>query len=221
MADVQQYTGLITSRHADKPKFLATIEATVAPFVLIQNVLTGLGGADFDLDTAIGAQLDVIGVWVGVSRRINTPLSTIYFSLDVVGLGFDQGIWMGPFDPSTGVVILDDDSYRALLRSRIAANNWDGTMENAKPILDSVFGPNTFSFIQDNQDMSMVIGIAGEMPSAVILALISQGYISLKPAAVRVSFYIASSESGTPIFGFDSDNDYIGGFDNGSWGNIL
>jgi hypothetical protein len=94
-----------------------------------------------------------------------------------------------------------------------AVLDWDGSGD-AYPL-------GTHAFIQDNQDMTMTIGISGEVPSAVFLALLSGGYIPIKPEGVRVNSYVVTSESGTPIFGFDMQNDLVGGFDSGSWGTVL
>lgn len=141
MADTSDYTGLITNEHSDKPKYMAMVGVVAQPLVDALNVSQGLS-ADFDLDLAIGAQLDQVGLWVGIGRRINTPLTGVYFSFDTEGLGFGQGVWKGPFDPDTGVIELDDETYRLLLRAKIAANHWDGTMETSKAILDAVFNPD-------------------------------------------------------------------------------
>ncbi|MDD2056624.1 DUF2612 domain-containing protein [Pseudomonas putida] len=140
MADTTDYTGRITSEHSDKPKYMAMVDATVQPLVDALNVSNGLP-VDFDLDSAVGVQLDQVGLWIGIGRRINTPLTGVYFSFDTEGLGFNHGVWKGPFDPDTGVIELDDETYRLLLRAKIAANHWDGTMETSKPILDAVFNP--------------------------------------------------------------------------------
>lgn len=218
MPDLTKYVDLITDEHADKPKFLATVAISCSLPAQIQEVMRGLMGADFDLDTAIGNQLDIIGLWVGMPRQVKVPLSGVYFSLDIDGLGFDQGVWKGPFDPDTGIVTLPDDIYRQIIKAKIAANNWDGTMEGSQAVLDMAFlGTGTLPFIQDNQDMSMVIGLAGTPPSKLFQALIAGGYISVKPAGVRVSSYIVTPTEG-PIFGFDVDNSYVGGFDHGLWG---
>jgi len=141
MADTTDYTGRITSEHSDKPKYMAMVDATVQPFVDALSVSKGLP-VDFDLDSAVGVQLDQVGLWIGIGRRINTPLTGVYFSFDTEGLGFNQGVWKGPFDPDTGVIELDDETYRLLLRAKIAANHWDGTMETSKAILDAVFNPD-------------------------------------------------------------------------------
>ncbi|VXB25545.1 putative bacteriophage protein [Burkholderia sp. 8Y] len=217
MADATDYTALVTSEHADKPKFIAMVAGVAQAFVDIQNQLAATPPA-FDLDAAVGSQLDDVGLWVGVTRNVNTPLTGVYFSLDTSGLGFDQGVWQGPFDPTTGVVSLDDDTYRLLIRAKIGANSWDGTLGTSASILNSIFNGGTYVFIQDNGDMSITYGIAGSVPSAIFLALLRGGYIPLKPEAVHINGYFVTSNPGGPLFGFDVENHLISGFDVGAWG---
>jgi hypothetical protein len=220
MADITKYTGRITSEHSQQPDFMAVVEALAQPMVDLQNLLLGMPGR-FDLDTAVDAQLDDVGLWVGISRNVPVPLTDVYFSLDTDGLGFDQGNWKGPFDPDTGLTRLDNETYRLVLRAKIGANHWDGTLESSKAILDSIFNGDTFVFIQDNQDMSMTIGISGVIPSAVFLALLANGLIPLKPEGVQINIVIVTSVDGNPIFGFDMSNDLVAGFDTGAWGTPL
>ncbi|KVP19364.1 hypothetical protein WJ85_07700 [Burkholderia ubonensis] len=217
MADLNDYTALITPEHRDKPRYMATIAAVVQPLVDQMNLLASMPGK-FDLDVAVGDQLDTVGLWVGVSRRIRTPLTGIYFSFDIDGLGFDQGIWKGPFDPDTGLTVLDDDTYRLVIRAKIGANHWDGTLASSAAILNSIFGADTHVFIEDHQDMSMTIGISGKVPSAVFLALLAGGYIPLKPEGVRVNYTIVTTVDSAPLFGFDMSGPYVAGFDAGAWG---
>ncbi|SPA44827.1 DUF2612 domain-containing protein [Cupriavidus taiwanensis] len=220
MADLTDYTGLVTSEHNQRPKFMRVVAALAQPMVDLMNLLGGMPDK-FDLDVAGGAQLDDVGRWVGIARRVATPLTGVYFSLDTAGVGFDQGNWKGPFDPDTGLTLLDDDTYRLVLRAKIGANHWDGTLESTAAILNSIFNGDTYVFIQDNQDMSMTIGVAGKVPSAVFLALLEGGYIPLKPEGVRVNFVIVTSVDGEPIFGFDMDNNLVAGLDVGAWGTPL
>lgn len=220
MADITDYTSKITAEHADKPRFAAMVAAVAQCFVDAQNGLSVMPVA-FDLDNAVGKQLDAVGLWVGVSRNVDTPLSGVYFSFDTAGLGFDQGVWKGPFDPDTGITSLDDDTFRLLIRARIGANHWDGTLAGSKAILDQMFGGLTHVFIQDNQDMSITLGISGKVPSALFLALLAGGYIPIKPQAVRVNYYLVTSTNDAPLFGFDMANDYVSGFDVGAWGTTL
>ncbi len=210
------YTDLITSEHRGKPKFVSTIEATVDPVANAQAFLKELPAA-FDLDDAVGVQLDAVGAWVGVSRTISTCLISVWFSFDTEGLGFDQGIWKGPYDPDKGLYELDDDTYRALIRLKIKVNTWDGTIGTARAaILDFYGTTESFPFILDNQDMSMVVCISGKRPIMVMFSIFAGRYVEFKPAGVTLHTVVPSIE-GTPAFGFDTDSDYVAGLDTGSW----
>ncbi|MBN3832972.1 DUF2612 domain-containing protein [Burkholderia sp. Ac-20344] len=216
MAELDDYTALITSEHQPRPRFMAVVAALAAPAVDQINVLEGIPGL-FDLDVAVGDQLDTVAEWVGTNRRVKTPLTGVYFSFDLDGLGFDQGVWKGPFDPDTGLTLLDDDTFRMVIRAQIAANHWDGTPDGAAAILELLAPVGSLVFIQDNQDMSMTIGVAGKQPSALFIALLNNGLLSIKPEAVRVN-YVITTINGAPLFGFDCDNAYCAGFNAGTWG---
>jgi len=217
-ATVDEYLGLIPPFNATLPKFTATIGKLVEPFAILQGVI-GNFPADYDVDTAVGAQLDVVGIWVGWPRYLPKPIEGLYFSLDVPELGFDKGIWKGPFDPDNGIVRLDDDTYRMFIKAKILANSWDGTMGQAVDILDVItVGEASSNFAMfDNQDGSITIAITGDFPSTLFLAMIDEGYFPLKPSGYWIRWEMTSAP-GTPIFGFDISNDVIGGFDEGSWG---
>ena len=161
MTTKEQYIALITSEHFDKENFVATVGAGVDPLAKLQSVMLGMP-EDFDIDTAVGVQLDTLGIWIGRSRRIDTPLVGVYFAWDdLASDGWESGIWKGPFDPDSGLVDLPDDAYRVLLKAKIAANSWDGTIPGAYAIWSEIF-TSSHLIIQDNQDMSMVVGIAGQ-----------------------------------------------------------
>lgn len=212
---MSKYDDLITSEHAKRPRFVAVIDVTVQPSLDQQGVIVALPD-DFDLDTATGAQLDVVGEWVGISRYIMTPLVGVYFSWGTAGVGWGQGYWKGQFDPSQGVTSLPDDFYRLLLRATIALNYWDGGLQGAIDALTPLF-PDNAVFVQDGQDMTISVSVSGPAPNAVLASLLTGGYLSLKPDGVRINYYFPSSPIG-PVFGFGANNDFIGGWGYGSWG---
>lgn len=217
---LEEYLALITSEHSDKPIYIATLTALLQPAVYIYDQVGGLP-EKFDLDTAVGAQLDVVGEWVGRSRFIGIPLTGVYFAWDdTVQTGWDSGVWQGQFDPDSGLTILPDDSYRRLLKAKIAANHWDGTIPGAYAAWEEVFDGDSIIVIQDNQDMSMTVGIAGDQLDIVSQALLINGYIPLKPEGVRVNYYIISVDDG-PLFAWDVQNSTLDGWEIGSWGKEL
>lgn len=214
---LDHYLGLVTSEHSDKPRFIEMITASAKGFVSDQEV-SSKTSLLYDLDAAIGRQLDVVGEWVGRSRNLTVPLEGVYFSLDTEGVGFDEGTWKGRFDPDSGLVSLPDDSYRTLLKATIAANYWDGTIPQAYQIWEVLFGEDGYEIlIQDYGDMTMLIALVGPTPDAVTLALFKGGYLSLKPAGVQITYYVVPSVPNTPIFGFDADSEQVKGFDQGCW----
>ena len=215
--DISRYTSLITSEHASKPKFMAMVSVLAQWAADRQNMLASIPGL-FDVDNAVGQQQDMTGQWIGQSRNLSEPLTGVYFSFDTASVGFDQGTWLGPYDPTTGLVSLPDEAYRILLYAVIAANNWDGTVPGAYTAWNTIFEPLGYQIlIQDNQDMTMNIVLVGPAPDAVTLALFTGGYLSLVPAGVAVNFYYVQSVPGAPIFGFDLENSTISGFDVGGW----
>lgn len=135
---LQDYLDLITSQHKTRPKFIATLEALLKPVQGVADLLDDMRTI-FDLDTAIGQQLDATGIRIGRTRYLKTPLEGIYFSWNEKGVGWQEGIWKGLYDPDTGLIRLPDDIYRTLLKAKVAANQWDGTIPGAYEVWDTVF----------------------------------------------------------------------------------
>ena len=217
MPSLAEYLARVAAEHASAPRYRNFLEAVLQPFVDAQSFLAALPFA-FDLDTAVGVQLDQVGEWIGRTRFVQLPLANTSFSWGIPGLGWGQAAWSVPFSSTDAYVQLDDDSYRLLLRSKIASNQWGGSMEELPAILRIMFpaGTGTHVFAIDNQDMSMDYGVSGVYPSAVQLAMLSEGLLAVKPEAVRVNYKLTSIPR-TPIFGWGIDDEYIGGWGHGAW----
>lgn len=188
MPELAYYLAKITPEHANKPKFMETVAALLQPFVDIQSLFENMLTL-FDLDSATGVQLDQVGLWIGIGRRVNVPITNLYFSFDIVGLGFDQGIWFQDFDPTSDVVELDDDTYRSLLRAKVLLNKWDGTKAQLYGVIDAMFRDTvgiTISIV-DNMDMSMSITLGGTQPSAALLAVFTTNILPFAPLGVALT----------------------------------
>jgi hypothetical protein len=186
MSTPAQYLDLITSEHQDLPLYTAFLSVFLQGQVDLQNVLTSLPAA-FDVDSAVGVQLDQVGVRVGISRAVSTPLTSVYFSWDTDGLGWDQATWQGEFDPDTGITLLSDEAYRQVIKGKIAANHWDGTVAGAKEVWEMAFGPGMLK-LTDNQNMTVTMTwIGAAAPDVVTRQLITLGYFNLKPAGVSLT----------------------------------
>lgn len=143
----------------------------------------------FDIDTAVGVKLDTLGLWIGRSRIVSQPISGVYFSWDTNGLGYDQGIWQGPYYPDSGYTTLSDGTYRIILQAKIAINNWDGRNDSLPLILDAAAAGSGLKMqIVDNQDMTISVWVFPETDisdaSLELIAAIKQGYLTVKAAGV-------------------------------------
>jgi len=221
MADISDRLDLITSAHKDKPRFVATVAALLQPAVdaiwLLQHLYQY-----YDLDTAIGAQLDAVGIWVGRSRFLPVPIDA-YFSFGIEGRGFGQAPWKRPFDPDSGLVELPDEAYRILLKAVIAANHWDGSVPGAYEAWDIVFKGTPYKILlQDYGDGSMGQALVGPSPpDQITLGLFEMGELDLKPAGIKL-WHILPTQwpaglGGTPLFGFGALNPMVSGFGFGQW----
>lgn len=188
MKTVAEYLDLITQQHRDKPRFMATVEAIVAPYVHLQNVMMSFLSA-FDVDSAIGVQLDIIGRWVGVSRIISTPISGVYFSWDgSEDEGWDHGVWKSPNDPDSGFSTLPDDLYRRVIRAKIRSNASCGCVPDVYRILSELVPTAGLVKVVDNQNMSMTLRIDVSEITAVERAILETGLLHVQPAGVNVVY---------------------------------
>jgi hypothetical protein len=159
---VSTYTSLITSEHADKPKFMAMIAACAQPSVDQQNQFRTFPTI-FDIDYAVGSQLDALGAWIGANRNVSKIIA--------------------------GYTILPDPAFRTLLKLTIAENFWDGTVPGAYTIFNSIFTPEGVTVsIQDNQDMTMNVTFVN-LPSDPVIQGVLLNYFNLRPAGVGTNFY--------------------------------
>ena len=217
---VENYLDRVPDQHREQPKFKAALTAFLNPFAHLQDLMASTVEA-YDVDRAVGAQLDVCGQWVGCSRIIDTPLSGVYFEFDgPADVGWDAGLWKGKYDPDSGLVSLDDDTYRTLIKLQIASNTWDGTVPHAYELWREVFNRDEIVVV-DHQDMTMDIGIGGAALSTAQKALFTRKISPFKPGCVRIKTYFIPSEPEKPFFAFDADGMLLAGFDKGCWAEKL
>jgi len=131
----------------------------------------------FDLETAVGVQLDILGKYTGVKRTVVIKTRTIF---------------------------LNDDEFRVLIKFSIARNNAGTSLANAENIFNQFF-PGDF-IITDYKTMyvSFIFGSSiGSMD--VFLAIISEGllpipmavgYSAIIPPLVQQFFGYSTYESG-------------------------
>lgn len=180
------YFDLLTSEWISSPKLNALLRDMLKKFDDVSQCLVSLATA-FDLDSAAGVQLDMLGSIAGASR--------------IVG-----------FQPSGGVSpVLTDDAYRLYIKAKIAQNQWDGTIGSLYPVWAALF-PGGQIVIEDQQNMTVNVTMTGVFNS-ITQDLVTHGYIVPRPEGVEYTYLFLT----LPAFGFDSAPGYIAGFDTGHW----
>jgi len=201
MAINREYLSLITSEYQNSEKFLLWMDSLIARWGENKGA-SDLINAAFDIDSAVGKQLDTLGVIIGLSRSLRVTIPSVFFSWydgtpDTEDLGWMMGSWRSPADKdSIEMTILPDDAYRQILKFKIIQNSWKGTVNELYADWNSIFGSEGLSInIIDNQDMTAEITITGSVIPAAIQYILLGNYIPLKPAGVHVSY---TFEEGSP-----------------------
>lgn len=188
MADTNEaYLALITSEYSTKPLFNAYVAAFLNMISPAVDMYTSFNTI-FNVDNAVGDQLDQIGELLNISRQ-----------LPVV----DENI----------PPVLTDEYYRTVIKAKIMAAQWDGTREGLEEILNALL-PNANYDIIDSQDMNYQVALLDRSLDATVQALLFQGYILPKPAGIGCTYNIYEQE----LFGWDSETAFIKGWDQAAWG---
>jgi hypothetical protein len=186
--ELSDYLALVPAENSTQPDFIAMLTAALTPLVEGQTNLWNFLN-DFDLDQAIGVQLDQVGLWIGLSRNLVVSIPPYYFSFNISGLGFNQGYWYSPYDPTTEIVQMDDSTYRSALKAKARANVWDGTTAGLQAIVafvNSEFGISLT--LKDNLNMTMTLGYTGTVPLPIIVALLEQSLLIPRPMGIALIY---------------------------------
>jgi hypothetical protein len=175
---------LILSQYANSPTLTGLIES-------INDALDQTGNMEsfydlvWNLPTAQGWGLDVLGRIVGVVRTVNIPGGGEYFGFQEPGSwgGFGDS---GGFYSGGGIsdnIVLSDADFRILITAKAAGNISDGSIKSMNSILMTLFRNRGNAYVVDNQDMS--IDLHFDFPlNQVELAIIQQPGILPTPVGV-------------------------------------
>ena len=177
---VAYYASKLALQYRTLPKATATIsilaKQAVADFFAedIQNA--------YDLETAVGAQLDVLAKYIGVSRNSNIPTTAQFFGYALVAGGGSVNGYNSAVDPATNGFLYErvyasslpetaftDEQFQFVLSLQIALNHFDGTLAYIQQMLADYFGGQVT--VTDNLNMSLTYSVPDNFPiSATVLA---------------------------------------------------
>lgn len=189
------YAELLIVQYKTKTKAIETVKLFVN-----QATCDGLAQDEadaFNLDTAIGAQLDIIGRIVGVLRNVQgLVIGRDYYSFtdyaSVASNGFasysdavypSDILWITYVAVGGASYAMTDDEMRNIIKLKIELNTKKSSTENINDILWGFFGSN-IEFL-DNQDMTITYNISTDIQQLGEIAVFL-GYLP-KPAGVEQS----------------------------------
>jgi hypothetical protein len=155
----QYYADLLIKQYAGKPRAYATIEALTQEAVV--NQLPVAVQNAYDLNTAEGVQLDVIGKYVGITRY---------------GTDF------------SGPISLSDSDFRQLIKFAIIRNNGGSSLYDIQKLI-SVFFPGDF-LVFDFKNMQMSYFFSTAIGSAQLAEMILIQGLLPKPMGVGIGSVI-------------------------------
>jgi hypothetical protein len=195
---VQYYSNLLIIQYNLKPKASATIELMVTE--LIANGILFDIRDGYNIDTAVGVQLDVLGKYIGVNRNFQDNQLTNMFSLETYGesdptaedrWGFvtyanydtvnENGV-LNYQSVLTANFQLNDTDYRTLLKLKIIQNYSNGSHQDIDNAIFEFFGNQVT--VEQTAVMQMTYTVPFDL-SAVLNAAIVLGILP-KPLGVEL-----------------------------------
>lgn len=157
MSNIRMY-----AQYADKPKTVEWLNITPSMADSLFNASDNVR-MSYYIDTAVGAQLDVIGRVVVIDRSYE---SQIVFTPDARFGATRFGGLSARFNNRGETVSneVSDAIYRVLIRAKIAKNNSDATLDGIVKSLSYITNSNPITVV-DNEDMTFSVSFGTELTS--------------------------------------------------------
>lgn len=202
----------VTEQFKKKIVFDKYLQLMVQSSIEIEDVYRQLL-QERSIDTAVGAQLDVIGDIVGQDRTL--------LAVDVIDyFGFQGKVNAGSFgtlsDPTAGEIFfslnspvagnvqLSDDVYRLFIKAKIAKNSTSATPEETEQAIRMIFGVDKVQITEGTANFTVLVGKQLSSMERALLDYVSysSGYPSRlipKPIGVGIKY---GQFDGNNFFGF-------------------
>jgi hypothetical protein len=193
---IEYYKDLLLYQYINQPNARATVGLLCSQAIV--DLLPIEINKAFNINTAIGPQLDILGEYIGLNRVINAPVLRDYFSFDdyvfprVNAIGFTDYTDLtlnanaSVYEYITSnysLTTLSDAEYRILLKLKLLSNMSQNCLYEVNEILYEVFGNDVVVF--DQFDMTISYFVKNEISRIMGIAL-SQNLLP-KPMAVLIS----------------------------------
>lgn len=200
---IQDYLNLLIYQYRNKPNAEAEITSIIGHFEDIYDLYNSFE-AEFNLDTATGKQLDIIGRIVGLNRSVPLVVAKKYFGFinkNSTSYSFGKAPFLNGNEETYTDLQLNDFDFRFFLRAKIAKNFANSDILSINEIVGFLF--NDEAFVTDNEDMTLNLYIE-ESVDVERVRIIQQLDLLPKPQGVRYNTFRQYTEGRT--FGFINKN---------------
>lgn len=234
-----EYADLLLAQYVNAPRARKTV-SLLAYRAICDLVQFDVENA-FNIDTAVGVQLDVIGQYIGLSRNVAADIDRYYFELrdyltPAIGeAGFTDytdstinagsSFYLYTFS-NTAFYTMSDAEYRPLLKLKIILNFSNNSLGSIAQSLYDTFGDEILCY--DSSDMFLSYAI--KTGATKIAQLAAQAQLLPKPMGVELSGVFVVDDPGL-LFGmvtyeYNNGNttgfcSYSTGFNGQIWINYL
>ena len=187
VAEAFDASATIISQYANSP-ILTQLIANIAEYIDPAAKLNAFYNLVWNVDTAVGYGLDVLGRIVGVNRVLRLPAAVPYLGFEQAAptaYPFGEGIFYGGGNATTNYA-LSDAAFRRLVLAKAAANICDGSIPAINAILMALFPGYGNCYVTDGLDMTMTYTFTGPL-SPVDLAIVAQSGVLPRPAGVSAT----------------------------------
>ncbi len=166
---VEYYVNLLIIQYNQQPKARAMIDLFVRKLIAEGIIFEIRDG--FDLETAVGVQLDILAKYIGADRFYEGQILEDYFAFieydtdpvyavidrkgyaDYTDIGIKVGKWLTYDDILSTTSSLTDSEFRTILKLKILQNNSNHSDQEIIEGVWALFGDQLIP--QDNYDMTM------------------------------------------------------------------
>jgi hypothetical protein len=173
-ASVDYYAGLLITQYRGLPRASAT--TAILSKQAVGDMLINSVASAFNLRTAVGAQLDIIGKYVGITRYQQASVSSqpwwgyIRYAGGGNPIGYRRyagganttGLWLRYSYSSQPNTAISDASYAALILLKIMVNQSHAQMNDVQQYIYNWF-PGLIT-VQDNLNSSLTYAVSNSIP---------------------------------------------------------
>ena len=214
MSFESDYVNLLIKQYWEKPRANAEIEFKAGVWNKTYEWIDSFT-EEFDIDTATGDRLDIIGRIVGISRIVPFVVAKIAFGFNenANARGFDDKFtplvdrapFQNKFERAYTTLQLDDLAYRFFIRAKISRNTGSPYLVDDRGLsiqesVNALFEGS--AYVIDKKDMTLTLYVSPTFNFERLLAIIR---LNLLPKPQGVRYEIITQAGPGETFGF-ADN---------------